>query len=148
MRMSPRQFPRAIPVEGEAKKIIGSYSLVDTNFPPEIREMRGPAPFGMIVYDPNGYMTVQIAPGREYEVPKKFPLTPEESHHALPGFVSYFGTYTVDWDNQTVSHHRIFMMPPQSLEQPYVRRFKFVDEDTIELKPIESENILTWKRLT
>lgn len=141
-------FPTPTPPTGEAQKIVGSYQLVDTHFPPAMRKERGENPLGMIVYDPNGYMSVQIGPGREYEPLSGFPLTPKQTFDALPGFVSYFGTYQVDWDAQTVAHNRLFMMPPVPLDAPYVRKFEFLDDNTVQLRPLESENVLTWARLT
>lgn len=141
-------FPDPTPPSGKALKLVGSYQLVDTHFPPDIRKVRGENPLGMIVYDPNGYMTVQIAPGRDYKPLARPPMTPDETFDVLPGFVSYFGTYEVNWDEQIVIHNRVFMMPPLPLEAPFVRKFNFLDDNTVQLRPLESENVLTWSRLT
>jgi hypothetical protein len=101
----------------------------------------------MIIYDENGYMAVQISPGNNHPIPDRYPPTPDECYDSFLGFVSYYGTYTVDWENRLVTHKRIFMAPPADIEKPFVRKFELIDDQNVKLSPLESENVLYWERL-
>jgi len=139
-KMQRTEFPQAIAPKGEAKKIVGAWQLVRADFPPEIADIRGHQPQGMIIYDANGFMAVQLSPGRDLPVPKSYPLPVAETYEAFLGFVSYYGTYTVDWEQKLVTHQRVFMAPPAALSMPFVRRFDLVDDEQITLAPIDSPN--------
>lgn len=141
------QFPAAQKPAGEAVLLVGAWRLVSADFPPEVAEIRGHQPEGMLVYDANGYMAVQLSPGRELPIPERYPLPMAETYEAFLGFVSYYGTYTVDWEKQQVTHQRAFMAPPADVSKPLVRRFELIDNDTLRLLPEESTNRLIWKRL-
>jgi hypothetical protein len=144
--MLRQDFPTASPPAGPAKILVGSWQLIKAEYSAEQKKHRGEKPHGMIVYDKNGYMSVQLTPGKDYECPEQYPLTPEEFYDVFLGFFSYYGTYTVDWENKLVLHHRIFMAPPTSTDAPFVRRFEIIDDQNKMLKPLESENILFWQR--
>lgn len=145
--MRRTEFPQATVPSGEAARFIGAWQLVRADFPPEIAKIRGHDPQGMIIYDPNGYMAVQISPGRDLPVPASYPLEIDAAYEAFKGFVSYYGTYTVDWENQLITHQRAFMAPPADLSKPLVRRFEILDDDNVTLKPVESTNALYWRRI-
>ena len=141
------EFPKAIPPAGPAKALVGSWQLIKADFPPSVAKIRGEHPQGMLVYDVNGYMTVQISPGHDHPIPDRYPPTKDECYDSFLGFVSYYGTYSVDWENQLVTHHRIFMAPPADIEQPFIRKFELIDDQNVTLRPLESDNILYWQRL-
>lgn len=145
--MPRADFPVSKRPSGDAELFIGAWQLVKAEFPPKVAEVRGHEPQGMIIYDPNGYMAVQLSPGRELPVPESYPLPVAETYEAFLGFVSYYGTYEVDWDNKLITHQRVFMAPPADLSKPFVRRFEIIDDEHITLRPLESTNALYWKRL-
>jgi hypothetical protein len=64
----------------------------------------------------------------------------------LAGYTAYFGTYTIDEAARTVTHHRTGNLNPGGLGD-FVRRYEFVTEDRLILRPLESTNALTWERL-
>jgi hypothetical protein len=138
-------FPVATPPGGEARRIVGTWRLMRTELPPENRALRGESPIGIINYDANGYMAVQIAPDRAR---KRFGYSPtaDEALEAIRGYTAYFGTYSVDAAASIITHHRVCSLtlgPRNDL----VRRYRFIDDDHVNLLPIESDNVLTWERL-
>lgn len=62
------------------------------------RLARGENPLGLLIYQPNGLMAVQL-----------MTRTPSGSldslETALEQYLGYFGRYTVDWSAETVTHH-------------------------------------------
>ena len=141
------KLPEPCPPPAEAKALIGTWQLIQTRFSPKAHEIRGQNPVGIISYDANGYMAVQIVPDRPQRPFKSYPPSPQEAFDAIYGYAAYFGTYSVDWAKQTVTHHRVFMIPPTTRSE-LVRRFQFLDENVIELRPLESENVLVWQKLS
>ncbi len=74
---------------------------------------------GLILYGPSGYMTAHIVlPGRR-EVGSGTAMR-NPSHHA------YFGTYTLDADAMTITHHRLANNNP-GLPIDVVRSYQLSD---------------------
>jgi hypothetical protein len=78
-------------------QIVGTWKLVTivvhhpdgTDTPDQL----GPNPIGYIMYDRTGHMAVQfMRPNRPKDAP-------------TPGYTAYFGTYTVDEQEKSVTHH-------------------------------------------
>ena len=124
------------------RKLVGMWRLVSAPTP-----ARGPNPTGLIVYDKSGHMAAQIMPDRprpKYAAADK--ATPEEAKEALIGYTAYFGTYTVDANAKTVTHHRSGNITPGA-PTTVVRRFEFVGDDRVILRPVENTNELLWERV-
>jgi hypothetical protein len=129
-----------------AKRLVGTWrlvSIVDANGKPDPN--RGTRPTGVIIYDAHGNMAVQIVPDRER--PKFAPnkATPEQAQAAVLGYTAYFGTYSVDPKAGTVTHHRTGNITGSLGD--FVRRYEFVGENRIVLRPVESGTQLTWERV-
>jgi hypothetical protein len=132
--------------QGEiAKRLIGTWRLVavvdQTGNSP-----RGPHPTGYIHYDPAGVMSVQIMP--DWERPKfSFgQATPEQAKAALQGYTAYFGTYSVNEETATVTHHRTGNINPGDMGD-FVRQVEFHDNRLI-LRSLDTNNLNTWERVT
>ena len=112
-----------------------------------LRSYRGDKPTGLLFYDDKGNMAVQIAPSRPRRpfADRHLP-TAEEAGDALLGYTAYFGTFSVDTDSQTVTHHRTGNISPGATGD-FVRRYKFLPGDRIVLLPIENDVGLTWERI-
>jgi len=129
-----------------AKRFIGTWRLVSFTAGGKMDPNRGPNPLGLIQYDANGYMAVQIMPDR---VRPKFAAaepTPDEAKAAIVGYTAYFGTYTIDEKALTVTHHRTGNINPGGLGD-FVRRYEFAPGDRLILMPIENNHGLTWERI-
>jgi hypothetical protein len=124
-----------------AKRLIGMWRLVSAPSP-----ARGQNPTGFIIYDRSGNMAAQIMPDRARPKFTTTQPTPEEAKEALIGYTAYFGTYTVDGNAKTVTHHRTGNINPGAATT-VVRRFEFVGDDRVILRPMENKNILTWERV-
>jgi hypothetical protein len=72
--------------------------------------------------------------------------TPEEAKAAITTYTAYFGTYRVDEQARTITHHRTGNVNPGGLGD-FVRRYEFISNDRITLSPLESNNVLTWERV-
>ncbi len=77
--------------------------------------------------------------------------TAQESHAALRTYWAYFGTYSVDEQAKTVTHHRTGSVNPGWWRHPdYVRAYEFLGADRVVLRPqapARNGNELVWERL-
>ncbi|MGA7487191.1 MAG: lipocalin-like domain-containing protein [Xanthobacteraceae bacterium] len=99
---------------------------------------------GMIYYDRNGAMVVQVAPDQQRGKAGSAP-TPEEAHAALADYVAYFGTYSVDERAGTVTHHRHASVQPGDVGD-LVRGYEFVGDRLI-LRPPGTTYEVIWERI-
>ena len=71
----------------------------------------GKHPEGLLIYDRNGWMSVQIVSDPKPTVPATgsregfLAAPPAEKVAAIEGYYAYFGTWTVDSSGSTVTHH-------------------------------------------
>jgi len=142
-------FVSAIPAmaQGEiAKRIIGTWRLVDIRND-KGEQIRGSNPKGQIYYDTGGNMASQIMP--DWERPK-FGLgksTPDQAKAAIDGYTAYFGTYTVDEQASTVTHHREGNINPGDLGY-WVRQIEFREPNRLVLKTKGTNNQIIWERIS
>ena len=128
-----------------AKRLVGTWRLVSIT-ESRRQESRGDKPIGLIFYDDKGNMAVQIMPDRPRAKFAGTLPTPDEARDAILGYTAYFGTYTVDEKLQTVTHNRSGNINPSGLGD-FVRRYEFLSEDRIVLRPLETKAGLTWERV-
>lgn len=129
------------------KPFVGTWRLVSIeggNNP----TVRGSKPTGIIVYDAHGNMAAQIQPDRER--PKYAgPPTPEQALERMRGYTAYFGTYTIQEQARTVTHHRQGMLDAGAVD--FVRSFTLSpDGNRITLIPVGGTGTptqLTWERV-
>ena len=105
---------------------------------------RGPNPKAMIYYGPHGEMAVQVAPDVERKRAGAV-ATPDEAALAITGYIAYFGTYSIDEQAGTVTHHRHASIQPGDTGD-LVRRYEFVG-DRLVLRPPNSTMEVTWERI-
>ena len=71
----------------------------------------GKHPTGLLIYDRSGWMSVEIVSDPAPSVPapssrEKFTQAPDaEKAAAIDGFYAYYGTWTIDSEGATVTHH-------------------------------------------
>ena len=127
-----------------AKRFVGVWRYVGTQIDGKPRPNRGANPKGFIFYTESGAMAAQIAPDRENKMAGQEP-TPDEAKAALADYVSYFGTYTVDEQAGTVTHHRQDSLQPGDTGE-LVRRYELID-DRLVLRAPNSTLEVTWERI-
>ena len=128
------------------KAFVGTWRLVSIEGGAN-PENRGAKPTGLIIYDAFGNMAAQIQPDRQRPKWTGAP-TPDQALQAIRGYTAYFGTYTIDDKNKTVTHHRQGMLDGGSAE--YVRKFQMLSGDRIVLIPVGGtgpETRLTWEKV-
>ena len=125
------------------EKLTGTWRYVGASVNGQRRNL-GADPKGMIYYGPHGEMMVQIAP----DVARKRAgnvVTAEEAKHALTGYIAYLGTYSVDAQAGTVTHHRQASLQPGD-EGDLVRRYEF-NGDRLSLWSVDNTLEVTWERI-
>jgi hypothetical protein len=127
-----------------ARRFCGAWRYVGSTVDGKPRPGRGASPKGMIHYDPSGYMSVQVAPDRERKKAGSTP-TPEEAQAALTEYIAYFGTYTIDEQARTVTHHRQGSVQPG--DAPEVVRCYAFDGDRLTLRPPGTTHEIVWERI-
>ena len=130
--------------EREVKdKLIGAWRYLGTRIDGAAWN-RGANPKGMIYYGPHGEMSVQIAPDVKRSRAGAA-MTPEEARLALTDYIAYFGTYSVDAQAGTVTHHRQDSIQPGD-SGDLVRRYEFTG-DRLVLRPPNSTMEVSWERI-
>jgi Lipocalin-like domain len=117
----------------------------------------GKYPKGMIVYDPSGWMSVQIVSDPKPAVPlgdsrdtfKNAPAA--EKAIAADGYYAYFGTYSVDVTASKVTHHLKESLYPGERGVDFVRHFSIADGRLILVAKVhelgeEHQRRLVWQR--
>lgn len=118
----------------------------------------GKHPQGLIVYDPSGWMSVQIVSDPKPTVPKD---DTREGFHGSPlaeraaaadGYYAYFGTYSVDTAASTVTHHIKESLYPGERGEEGVRHFEIVNDQLILVAKVHEmgenhQRRLTWQRV-
>ena len=84
------------------------------------RPARGANPKGIIIYDADGHMACQVAPDRVATKAGKEP-TGDEAKAALADHIAYFGTYSIDEQARTVTHHRARQRAARRRRRPRAR---------------------------
>jgi hypothetical protein len=134
----------SVGTQGEvAKRLMGAWRYVGTRIHGHNWD-RGANPKGMIYYGPHGEMAVQIAPDVERTRAGDV-MTPDEAFRALKDYIAYFGSYSIDEDAGTVTHHRVATIQPGD-SGDFVRRVEFIG-DRLVLRPPDSTLEVTWERI-
>jgi hypothetical protein len=126
-----------------AQKLIGAWRYIGTRIDGRDWD-RGPNPKGMIYYGPHGEMSAQVAPDVK-RTRAGAVMTPDEAKIAVTDYVSYFGTYSIDAQAGTVTHHRLDSIQPGD-SGDLVRRYEF-SGDRLVLRPPNSTMEVTWERI-
>jgi hypothetical protein len=126
-----------------ANKLLGAWRHIGTRINGSSWD-RGANPKGMIYYGPHGEMAVQIAPDVK-RARAGAVMTPQEAFTAVKDYIAYFGTYTVDQQAGTVTHHRQDSLQPGDTDD-LVRRYEFID-DRLVLRAPNSTLEVTWERI-
>jgi hypothetical protein len=110
-------------------KLLGAWELVSytaTSTDGEVIHPLGPAPYGLIVYTPQGYMSAQLG-RRDRAALRSARLedaTAEELAQAAVGYLAYGGPFEVV-DPTTVEHHVTTSLFPNWIGRSQVRKVSF-----------------------
>jgi hypothetical protein len=118
----------------------------------------GKKPEGLLIYDPSGWMSIQIVSDPKPTVPRDdtrdgFTKSPAaERAAAADGYYAYLGAFTVDTKTSSVAHHIKESLYPGERGQVVVRHYSIVDGRLTLVAKFremgeEHQRRLTWERL-
>lgn len=121
-------------------------SLMGKNSEGEIFHPYGKELYGRLMYDSNGNMSVFLMrPDRpKFAANDIYKGIPEEIKYAFENFDAYCGTYTIDIDKGTVTHHVEGSRFPNWEGSDQTRYFKF-SNDTLSLSAIIKAQRKDWE---
>ena len=145
------------------EKFIGTWRLLscegrnasDDGDDSQVLRIYGDAPFGQLMYDDHGNMMVVLMHPERTSVARgdRSQAAMDEIRAAFNEFNSYCGTYTVDPEQGTVTHHVRASLIPQWVGVDQLRHFEFA-EDRLTLRtpplPIRGQMwtmALVWERM-
>ena len=140
------------------EKFVGTWKLVlyelnvsggEVNYP------FGLDAVGWLVYDINGHMFVQVMclDRATFASGDRLRGTLEETKSAFEGYLAYFGTYEVNEEQRTVTHHIEGSLFPNWVGTAQKRFFEFTDDQlTLKSPPIlvdgkQQTGRIIWKRV-
>lgn len=85
---------------------------------------------GLFVYTPEGHLSLHIMTAHEREAVRRDSSDAELGRIYRP-YIAYFGTYSVDHDAMTVTHHIEGAKLPNRIGRSAVREFYFEDGDLV-----------------
>jgi hypothetical protein len=143
-----------------AKMIVGTWRMVgaetrvvDGSGPTTMP--RGKKPEGFIIYDTNGRMWVQIMNSEETRPPRKGEgaMNEKEQAQAYASYTAYYGRYTIDENDQSVTHHVEGSVNPRNVGNA-MKRFVEVSADRLSLNTFakgqdgkERVTLRMWERV-
>jgi hypothetical protein len=138
----------------ESEEFIGTWNLESIEGRDEsgewvaLQDRFGPDPAGYLMYDSDGHMSVQIMrrDRRPFEAESGRDVLPEEAKETLLGYTAYFGTFSVDAEEGTVTHHRVGHIVPNQVRVDGTRFYRF-NGDLLTLTLPSRDIRLIWRRL-
>lgn len=141
------------------EQLVGTWQLVSAQYRRangEVIEIYGEKPMGMLMYDSNRYMAVQIMRRHRpnFAAADRLGGTPEQVQAAFRGYLAYFGRYTVDETQRTVTHHIQGALLPNWVGVDQVRFFELAGNQlTLCTPPLmiggaEAVGYLVWEKTT
>ena len=138
-------------------KLVGSWKLISCH----IKDSNGQTayPFGKeaqgrLIYEPDGRMAVQIMDSRRPGLTSGDPLVTSEAEvrAAFGGYTAYYGTYSVNPDEQTIVHHIEAALLPNWVGTDQPRQFEFAGkyltlQGPLLLGGVQGVVSLVWERL-
>ncbi len=140
------------------EQFVGTWQLVSAQYRRangEVIEIYGENPVGMLMYDANRYMAVQIMRRQRpnFTAADRLGGTPEQIQAAFRGYLAYFGRYTIDEEQHTVTHHIQGALLPNWVGVDQVRFFEWNGNQlTLRTPPLmiggaEATGYLVWEKI-
>jgi hypothetical protein len=146
-------------VSVSGRELVGTWRLISRVVRLEdgtaVQEDLGTTPKGYLIYDSSGHMAVQLSrPDRPTAIDCSTSASApsDNSPQLLNGYEAYFGTYTIDETNHTVTHHLEGALASADVGRNLVREFQVSgDKLTIVVRTSSPKGrqirTLTWERV-
>ena len=136
------------PFVGTWKLISIESRAADGSVPAGPNPVGGEHPTGMVMYDAEGHVSLQIMPGgRPSSLNTLQPLTPDQARTALLGYVAYYGTYTLDQQARVMHIHFDGAINPSMVGTNGDRYYEFNGNRMTFRAGTTSTTRLTWERV-
>ena len=108
---------------------------------------------GLIVYTADGFVSAQLYDARRPKLGEQWDqVDPDAARASFVGLATYYGRYTVDPEQSTVTHIVEGAMSPDWVGSKLVRRYRFLGPDRVELgvlttaegRSVTNETLLVW----
>lgn len=137
--------------------LLGAWKLVSAEFrrgDGTVQEYLGKDPDGMLVYTADGFMSVHLMrrDRPKFSTNDRLAGTPEQIQSAFQGYHGYYGTFTVNAEEQSVTHHLQGALFPNWVGVDQKRFFQLAgNELTLRTVPLllagqEVVGYLVWRR--
>jgi Lipocalin-like domain len=132
-----------------ANPFVGTWKLV--SICSSESRLFGERPIGILIYDADGHVAVQIMrnPRPEFAANTMGFPTPKDLQVAYKGYYAYYGTYTIDAAAGQITHHLNGSLRPGDVGKDFVRAYTVTDR-TLSLKPVNDSQAkdacLNWER--
>jgi hypothetical protein len=131
--------------------IIGSWRLVSWVVKATdgtVTHPMGENPVGLLMYDKLGYMSVHLMNSfRPIFEMGYAETTLEELKDVYDGYIAYFGTFTIDVSEQTITHHVDGITNPSFVTTKLVRYYDFLVDKLVLSTDKQKTSSLTWLRI-
>jgi hypothetical protein len=107
---------------------IGTWMLVALGGEGILVERLGASPVGILIYDHSGNMSVQIMNGTHGRVPLE---TDEDIKAAFQSYIGYFGKYSIDFEERSITHHVVGSLYPRDVGRKFKRMYEFSGDHLI-----------------
>ena len=137
--------------------LVGTWRLASAQYrrnDGSIINIYGDDPDGMLMYDADGNMSVQIMARHrpQFAVADRLGGTPEQIQSAFQGYQAYYGTYSINENEHAVIHHLAGALLPNWVGVEQKRFFDLTDNRlTLRTPPLmiggkEAVGYLVWQR--
>jgi hypothetical protein len=134
--------------QSDSNPFVGTWRLV--SIASSESRLFGERPIGILMYDADGHVAVQIMrnPRPDLSSGPGFP-TAKEVQIAYKSYYAYYGTYEVNWEKRTITHHLEGSLRPGDVGKDFTRAYE-ISGNRLALTPIDDQQArnacLTWER--
>jgi len=147
LMLSP--IPASTAAESIRDKVVGTWKLISweslRSNGQSLNLLMGPHPIGVILYQPNGYMAVQVMhdPRPMFAERRSSAATSDEIKNAYFGYYAYWGTYAINEAENTVEHNLQSSLFPEEVGRRYVRTLRFDGQKLVLTTPVFKAGLLS-----
>ena len=103
-------------------RFVGTWMLASLGGEGRLVERLGANPVGILVYDDIGNMSVQIMNRARGQISLN---TDQDFKAALQSYIGYFGKYSIDTEEKSVTHHVVGSLYPKDVGRQFKRLYEF-----------------------
>jgi len=159
--VNERLTHHVVAIQGQSNpSIVGTWRLVSfttSNVQADVRQYWDERATGLIIYTADGHVSAQLYDARRPTLGKDWEqVDPNTARTLFVGLATYYGRYTVDTEQSTVTHVVEGAMSPDWIGAKLIRSYRFLGPNRIELgvltnaegQPVTNRTVLVWERVS